>query len=668
LDKSTVIKTAEKYISKGQLDLAIAEWEKFLSEKRDGNVYNLVGDLYLRKNDKKNAIESFKKAAEIFKDDGFILKAIALYKKILNISPREVEVILALSELNKEKGLTADAIENMVQAADIYTAEGKTEKAIEIYQKALEIAPQKVNLKQKIIELYLKTGLYGEAVKQYLELANEYLSRNDLEKAKGYFLNVIEIDKQNIPALLGLSEIAERSNDLDEAIVYMKNAMNIAPDDDKVLLRYAELLIKNDMADEAKDTLERMLKLHPFNIDAKRLLGDLYLKEGNREKAWEALKPVIDDYMLKERWADASEVLERFKGIDTPDVRYRFARLYKGIEEKDKAIEILKELARGCEGEGREEEAKAFYREIIELDPEDEIARERLGEEGAVQEVAEEEVEVIREEGAEEEVSEGIGELTPEEFETRKAEAEFYEQYGFKEEAIKLYEALLRLAPDNNEIREKLQQLGQMTTPDREAPPVEEESLVEETTTGISEPEAQEETPGFRDEKITLTADKDSSLRDVILEFKKGIEKEVDAEDAETHYNLGIGYKEMGLVDEAIREFLLASKDHSKTRQSMVMIALCHLDKGLYESAINVLNRVKESMSPSDEGYLDVLYELANAYLKNNNHEDALGVFKEIESRDAQFRDVAKKIELVESLISTGKGGPKKRKDRVSYI
>jgi tetratricopeptide (TPR) repeat protein len=656
LDKSTVAKTAQKYLSKGQIDLAIVEWEKFLSEKKDGNVYNLVGDLYLKRNDRKGAIESFKKAAEIFRDDGFTLKAIALYKKILNISPKEVNVILELAELNREKGLTVDAIENMIQAADIYSSEGKTEKAIETYQKALEIAPQRVNLKTKIIELYLKTGLYGEAVKQYLEIANDYLSKGDLEKAKGYFLNAVEIDKQNIPALLGLSEIAERNNDLDEAIVYMKNALNIAPEDNNVSLRYSDLLIKKGKIKEAKDMLGKMLKLYPFNIEAKRLLGNIYLDEDKREKAWEELMPVVDEYILKKRWVDASKILERFKEMETVDVKKRLARLYKDTGERDKAIEIFKELARSYEEEGKDEEAIQFYREIIEMNPDDETARERLREAGAVEEV----VEVIKEEGAEEEPVEEVETLSPDEFETRKAEAEFYAQYGFKEQAINLYEALLKFVPDNNEIKQKLQELRQMPTPEEAAP-------VEETPAGRAET-VDQEIEEKSHEQVALTADKDSSLRDIIMEFKKGIEKEVDVEDAETHYNLGIGYKEMGLVDEAIREFLLASKDHTKTRQSMVMIALCHLDKGLYESAINVLNKVKSSMSPSDEGYLDVQYELANAYLKNNDHDNALRLFSEIKGQNAEFRDVSKKIELVESLISTREGRPKKRKDRVSYI
>lgn len=650
MDKTAIAKTVQRYLSKGQIDLAIAEWERFVAEKKDGNVYNIIGDLYLKKNASKDAVESFKKAAEIFREDGFTLKAVAIYKKILNISPKEVDVILSVAELNREKGLTADAIESMIQAADIYSSEGKTEKAIETYQNALELAPHRISLKTKVIELYLKIGLYGEAVKLYMELAHHYLSMGDLEKAKGYFLNAVEIDRQNIPSLLGLSEIAERSGDIDGAIEYLKNALNIAPDNNEVLLRYSGFLIKKGMIDEAKDILIRMLELYPFNTEAKRLLGNIYLNENKTEEAWSELMPVIDGYLLEERWDDAMEILEKFKGMDSPDAMQRLARIYRGTGERDKAINLLKELARSYEESGRGEEAIQFYREIIKLNPYDKTARERLKDVEIKEEVPE--IKIIKD--AEREVKEEIGALSTEEFETRKAEADFYAQYGFNEHAIKLYKALLKFSPENREIIERLQALGQEVKPE-EVTSVHEEPMIEEET---------EELP----EQVTLTADKDSSLRDIILEFKRGIEREVDAEDAETHYNLGIGYKEMGLIDEAIREFLMASKDHSKTRQCMVMIALCHLDKGLYESAINVLNKVKSSMSPYDEGYLDMQYELASAHLKNKDYENALKLFTEIQGQDAQFRDVAKKIELVEELISSQKGKVRGKRDRVSYL
>ncbi|GAB4539016.1 MAG: tetratricopeptide repeat protein [Thermodesulfovibrionia bacterium] len=636
MDKAQVSKNAQRYLLKGQIDLAIAEWGKLIAEKKDGNVYNIIGDLYLKKNNLKDAVESFKKAADIFREDGFTLKAIALYKKILNITPKDIDTILTLAELNKEKGLTAEAIDNMLLAADIYNAEGKIEKAIEIYQKALELAPYRINLKTKIIELYLKIGLSGEAVRQYVEIAEDYLSKGELEKAKGYFLNAVEIDKQNIPSIIGLSEIAERYGDMDEALVYLKNAISIAPDDSRVCLRYADLLIRNERLDEAEEILKRMAELYPSNTEVKRRLGDIYISKGMLEDAWECLRPVIDEYLAEKRWVDALGILEGFKDMGLIDVRQSLAYAYKGMDKRGEAITVLRVLADDYEREGRGEEAIKAYREILELSPDDEVARE-----GLERLERRPEVEVI-EEGK-------VEALTPEEFDAKRSEAEFYARYGFKEQAIEIYENLLKSFPENEEIIEKMRLLRGETVP-HEAPT--ETSVSEETT-----------------EKVVLQADRDSSLRDIIHEFKKGIEKEVGIDDAETHYNLGIGYKEMGLIDEAISEFMIASKDYRKTRQSMVMIALCHLDKGLYESAINVLNKVKTSMSRSDEGYLDVQYELANAYLKNKDYENALRVFNEIKMEDARFRDVEKKIELVQELIaSTKREGVRGKRDRVSYL
>ena len=51
-DKTALIKEAQKYLAKGQLDKAVAEWEKIVREYPDGNNYNVIGDLYLKKGDK----------------------------------------------------------------------------------------------------------------------------------------------------------------------------------------------------------------------------------------------------------------------------------------------------------------------------------------------------------------------------------------------------------------------------------------------------------------------------------------------------------------------------------------------------------------------------------------------------------------------------------------
>ena len=73
-DKAAIIKEAQKFLARGQIDKAIAEWEKLIKESPDANTYNTVGDLYLKKGDKTPAIDSFHKAARFFRDEGFSLE------------------------------------------------------------------------------------------------------------------------------------------------------------------------------------------------------------------------------------------------------------------------------------------------------------------------------------------------------------------------------------------------------------------------------------------------------------------------------------------------------------------------------------------------------------------------------------------------------------------
>ncbi|RME62931.1 MAG: hypothetical protein D6778_10375, partial [Nitrospirae bacterium] len=91
MDKSKIFSAVQKQLSKGNIDKAISLWEEYVKENPDGNIYNTIGDLYLRKGDKKNAVEFFHKAAAFFIKEGFTPKAQALYKKILHVNPHDAK-------------------------------------------------------------------------------------------------------------------------------------------------------------------------------------------------------------------------------------------------------------------------------------------------------------------------------------------------------------------------------------------------------------------------------------------------------------------------------------------------------------------------------------------------------------------------------------------------
>ena len=162
----------------------------------------------------------------------------------------------------------------------------------------------------------------------------------------------------------------------------------------------------------------------------------------------------------------------------------------------------------------------------------------------------------------------------------------------------------------------------------------------------------------------------DNDVLEIFQEFKKGLESELEDEDSETHYNLGIAYKEMGLVDDAIKEFQTAGKDKKRFLQSSSMLGVCYMEKGLYSLAIDVLNKTLDSIKEKDDSYWSVKYDLAEAYEKEDNLKKALDLYTEVYGWNARFRNVSEKVSLLKTQAakSAEKEKPKERKDRVSYL
>ncbi|HEX9112920.1 MAG TPA: hypothetical protein VF888_01125, partial [Nitrospirota bacterium] len=163
---------ARKFAARGLYDKAIAEWKKLLNESpHDANLFNTIGDLCIKKNSRAEAVDAYKRAADILADDGFTSKAIALYKKILNIDINRIEVHLALGDMHAEKGLTGNALQNYKFAADFYKKENKIAEALGIYQKMADLDPSNVAFRIKLADMYAKERMTAEAVKSYLAAA-----------------------------------------------------------------------------------------------------------------------------------------------------------------------------------------------------------------------------------------------------------------------------------------------------------------------------------------------------------------------------------------------------------------------------------------------------------------------------------------------------------------
>jgi len=121
----------------------------------------------------------------------------------------------------------------------------------------------------------------------------------------------------------------------------------------------------------------------------------------------------------------------------------------------------------------------------------------------------------------------------------------------------------------------------------------------------------------------------------------------VTAEDFETHYDLGIAYKEMGLLDDAVNEFRIVMKDSAREVQCHLMIGLCFLEKGMQTDAIGQFKKGLYVEGITEREALSMYFELGQAYERLNDPREALYYYEKVIKRDSHFRDVEKRMDAL---------------------
>jgi pilus assembly protein FimV len=146
-------------------------------------------------------------------------------------------------------------------------------------------------------------------------------------------------------------------------------------------------------------------------------------------------------------------------------------------------------------------------------------------------------------------------------------------------------------------------------------------------------------------------------LADMFGEIRHELEEEVASaeEDPETHYNLGVAFREMGLLDEAIGELqkVCQAIDHGhsfpQVMQTYTWLAQCFLDKGVPEAAIRWYEKALKLPSLDQETRTALHYELASSYETAQDNNTALQHFLEVYGSNIDYRDVGERIKALKS-------------------
>jgi tetratricopeptide (TPR) repeat protein len=146
------------------------------------------------------------------------------------------------------------------------------------------------------------------------------------------------------------------------------------------------------------------------------------------------------------------------------------------------------------------------------------------------------------------------------------------------------------------------------------------------------------------------TGDHEADFQHILQEFRDGIERTIPSDDADSHFDLGIAFREMGLIDDAIAEFQIASRSRLRRVESIEALGGCFLDKHEPAVARTLLLRALDepSVANGDDTLRGVLYLLGLASEALGAREDGLRYYQRVYAVDIRFRDVAARIQTLQ--------------------
>ncbi len=138
---------------------------------------------------------------------------------------------------------------------------------------------------------------------------------------------------------------------------------------------------------------------------------------------------------------------------------------------------------------------------------------------------------------------------------------------------------------------------------------------------------------------------------------RRVIAKPLGGADADTHYDLGLAYKEMGLLEEAIKEFELVRETPGRAVQCHMMIGLCHVQRGKLQEAVDEFKSGLYVDGINDREALALYFELGAAYEGLGDEREALYYYEKVLKRDPRFRDIGRRIENLGGAERAGGNG-----------
>ncbi|PYO68841.1 MAG: hypothetical protein DMD37_04675 [Gemmatimonadetes bacterium] len=332
--------------------------------------------------------------------------------------------------------------------------------------------------------------------------------------------------------------------------------------------------------------LEGRVADNPDDPDAHQALGEALIEGGDRDRGVEELDLAVSGFEAADNLQQAQDLVDEILRLEPNSVRHRQKQVELAFKAGDKPrlIDCYLELADALLRTDLGDKARAVYQRVVEHDPKNGRAKAALAM------------------------------LMP------------AEPVSEKGKLVQPKDAKMKVR-DEAAVGGDFVDLGAM--------------ILEEE---IEEP--------HRDTRMKVadeepTGDEERDFQDMLARFRQGIDENIDEADFQSHYDLGIAFKEMGLLDEAIAELQKALRAPEGKQRTSEALGVCFFEKGAHAVAESILRRGLELPAARDEERLGILYWLGRALEAQGKGAEARELYRRVFAANIRFMDVGERVKAL---------------------
>ena len=670
------MRNAERFIAQGKIRSAIDEYKQVVkSDPRDFGTLNMLGDLHAKEGNKNDAVRCYEKVAEHYSKQGFAQKAIAIYNKIQRIKPDSPEISEKLAELYKSKGSVSEAKSHYTTLAEHYLKNGYRTEAYTIWKQIGLLDPNNSQVFITLAEAYLEDNELDEAAEAYCEAANRFSRAGDHAASVDSLVKALTINPTNVNSLNTFVKELNQLGRGDEAVDKLEDMLQTNPRNRDVARLLIDCHIACDRPNDAERVLIKLVEYEPSNYEKFLELVTMYLGRGEANAAARALT-MCSEHMLmggqsEELYTSLTTILE----LDANELAAMrmLIRYHSWKRDKDELQECLIKLADIARTAGSIDDERYALSQLTIIVPhhtefsdrldainkqhgfvdnpfDETILQEQLSDAAVVDfdialpaaavEITAPDFEMVRNGD-----SNGNGHSS----DTKVVAADFYaETIGQFSDADIVEDEVL--APTyETDVDKELESLSFYI--DNEYFELAGRTLVELRQKFGDKPEFGEIENRLNNAIANQNnGSKPLDIAEIRNEF--GIDEldSIDDSDFDTHYQMGIAYQEMGLLEEAIREYqdaISLVRPNDGTRrffQCANLLGHCFTENNMANLSLTWYQRALETPDLNDDEKQGIWYELAHAYETEGDVENAGRYFEQVYAENVDYRDVGERI------------------------